>query len=106
VLYHVQLTARAEADLDEILQGIQAQASTVLASWHSRMMSQIQTLSRLPHRCSIASEASDVGCELRELLFGKRRGCYRILFTIGSDTVTVLHIRRAARGAVTADDLK
>lgn len=35
--------------------------------------------------------------EVRQLLYGKGRQTYRILFTIKSDAVSILHIRHAAR---------
>ena len=103
--YRVELTARAEADLDEILSGIQRHAPNMTAAWYFRLMASINALDQLPDRCSLADEGKDLGCELRELIFGKRRGTYRILFLIVDETVQVLHIRRAARGPVIAEDL-
>jgi hypothetical protein len=46
-----------------------------------------------------------LGIELRELLFGKRDGTYRILFVAAGQTVSILHIRHAARAAVAHRDL-
>ncbi len=105
MIYHVILTARAEADLDEILSEIQIQAPHAMVGWYSRLMASINSLERLPLRCPLADEADALGCELRELLFGKRRGTYRILFAILGKTVPILHVRRAARGPVTTADL-
>jgi hypothetical protein len=39
------------------------------------------------------------------LLFGKRRGVYRILFTMAGNTVNVLHIRHGARAPLKPEDL-
>jgi hypothetical protein len=46
-----------------------------------------------------------VGLELRELLFGKRRGVYRILFVVDGRTVNILHIRHTASGPLSTFDL-
>jgi hypothetical protein len=60
---------------------------------------------RHPGRCRLAAEANELGFELRDLLFGKRRGVYRILFVVDERTVNVLHIRHAARDAAWPHDL-
>ena len=48
---------------------------------------------------------SDVyGEEVRVLLHGKRRGVYRVLFTIRGDTVHVLTVRHSAQRSL-ADEM-
>jgi hypothetical protein len=37
----------------------------------------LQTLENHPERCALAAEAAAQGIELREELFGRRRGLYR-----------------------------
>ena len=54
---------------------------------------------------SLADEAADLGVELRQLLYGKRRNVYRILFTIEGGTVNVLRIRHAAQDRLTPEDV-
>jgi hypothetical protein len=49
----------------------------------------------------VASESDEFPVEIRQLLYGRRPGVYRVLFTIAADTVRVLHIRLSAR-----DELK
>ena len=104
--YTVRFMAKAEADLEELHQSILAKAPLTAPIWFTRLSKSILSLESLPHRCSLAEEADDLGIELRELLFGKRQGCYRILFTIQHQTVEVHHIRRAVRGRIQPDDLK
>ena len=54
---------------------------------------------KLPTRCPVSQEGSKaLGCEVRHLLHGKRRGVYRILFSIVGDTVWILRIRHSALG--------
>jgi hypothetical protein len=54
---------------------------------------------KTPMRCPVSQEDSEaLGCEVRLLLYGKRRGVYRILFSIVDDTAWVLRIRHSALG--------
>jgi hypothetical protein len=53
----------------------------------------------------LADEAADLGLELRQLLFGRRRGVYRILFTIDGQTVTIHRVRHAAQDRLSPDDV-
>jgi len=41
---------------------------------------------------------------LRELLYGRRRNVYRILFTIDGQTVNVLRVRHSAQNRLTPGD--
>ena len=53
----------------------------------------------------LADEAADLGIELRQTLFGKRRHVYRILYTFDGDTVHIHRVRHAAQDRLSADDL-
>jgi hypothetical protein len=44
--------------------------------------------------------------EIRQLLYGRRRGVYRILFTIEGDMVSVLTVRHGARGLLQPEELR
>jgi hypothetical protein len=48
----------------------------------------------------VAPESVALGVEVRHLVVAS----YRVLFVIGKDTVTVLHIRHAARRRATEED--
>jgi hypothetical protein len=43
--------------------------------------------------------------EVRQLLYGKSKNIYRVLFAIRDTTVYVLYVRHSARSPLTADDL-
>jgi plasmid stabilization system protein ParE len=104
--FQVRISARAERDVDDALDWFQRQrATTAGARWFAQLMARIDTLEKQPDRCRLADEASDVGIELRELPFGRRRGMYRILFEIQGQVVHILRIRHTARDALTPDDL-
>ena len=68
-------------------------------------MTAIDSLETMPERCGQASEATDVGLDIREFLFGKRHGTYRVLFQIDGRTVYILRVWHSARDAVSRDDV-
>ncbi len=104
--YQVRLTDKAESDVDSVLRWFTTQqANSAGATWLSALMSRLSTLESNPDRCPIADESVDVGVEIRELLFGKRRGKYRLLFRIEGKTVLILRIWHTARDTPTHDDL-
>jgi plasmid stabilization system protein ParE len=65
----------------------------------------VKSLAEQPERCGFAPEVEELGIELRQLLFGKRRSIYRVLFTVTAQSVNVLHIRHAARQPLRPGDL-
>ncbi len=43
--------------------------------------------------------------EIRQLIYGKSRNKYRILFTVREDTVFVLHIRHSSQAPLTSEEI-
>jgi plasmid stabilization system protein ParE len=106
VKYRVTLTAHAEQDVENALKWFHDQSATAAGRrWFAQLMKRIATLESRPTRCAKASEADDLGEEIRELLFGHRRAAYRILFHIRETTVEILHVRHAARDALSTEDM-
>ena len=104
--YRVELTANAERDVDSALRWFREQHATAASGrWLNAILARVDTLERHPARCRLANEADELGIELRELLFGKRHGTYRILFVIEGQMVNILHIRHASRSAASHQDL-
>jgi plasmid stabilization system protein ParE len=104
--YRVRLTARAERDVDEALAWLCEQgAGSAARRWHQRILAAVGKLERQPERCPLAAESEDLGIELRELIFGRRQGVYRVLFIIERRTVCILHIRHSARDVLRPDEL-
>ena len=103
--YQVRISQRAERDVDQTLRWFLDQRATgAAARWHARLLSRIDTLETRPQRCRLAEEAKDFGIEVRELLFGRRPGMYRILFQIKGQVVQILRIRHCARDDLSAED--
>jgi plasmid stabilization system protein ParE len=104
--YRVQLSARAEQDVDDVLAWLcQQGARSVARRWYEQLLTAVGTLQHEPRRCPLAPEAEDLALDLRERLFGRRQGVYRILFVVEKRTVHVLHIRHSARDMLGPDDL-
>ncbi len=95
--HRVRMAARAERDVDEALSRLQPRFPVAAARWHAGLLEAVQSLEEQPERYGLAPEAEELGIELRQLLFGKRRHAYRVLYTVTGETINVLHIRRASR---------
>ncbi|WP_414582712.1 type II toxin-antitoxin system RelE/ParE family toxin [Scytonema sp. PCC 10023] len=58
-----------------------------------------------PRRCALAAENDALTEEIRQLIYGKSRNKYRILFTIREDTVFVLHVRHRSQAPLTSEEI-
>ena len=71
------------------------------ARWLGGLTRSMNSLAKNPGRHPLSPDDSEaLGCEVRVLLYGRRRGVFRILFAIDGDTVTVLRIRHSAQGPI------
>ena len=89
---NVEITALADANLEEIYLRIRKDSPARAAQWRKGLLKAAQTLDRFPERCPLAPE-SGPELEIRQLVYG----VYRVLFTVAKGTVYVLHIRHGAR---------
>jgi plasmid stabilization system protein ParE len=97
--YHVILQPRAEREIQAAARWIlgQSRSPATALRWARNLRAKIATLKTSPQRCPIDSDSEVYGEEVRVLLYGKRRGVYRVLFTIRGDTVRVLTVRHSAQ---------
>jgi len=99
--YDVVIEESAAQELDEAFLWSCAIWSLPQAEkWFVGLMDAINSLSRFPKRQPLALESDAFDVEVRQLLYGRGRGQYRILFTIKEKTVHVLHIRHSARRSI------
>ncbi len=103
--HRVVITAEAKANLRSAYEWAAQHAPETAARWLERFEAELKTLDRNPRRRPLAPEDKLVDSEIREFIFGWRRGAYRALFTIVGDEVRILHVRRAARDLATPSDL-
>jgi plasmid stabilization system protein ParE len=104
--YEVVVTAAAKQNLRSAYLWTAERAPQTALAWLDRFEVEINTLENFPERCALAPENNLVEAEIRQLIYGRRQGAYRALFTIVGDEVRVLHIRRAVRDWATAEDLQ
>jgi plasmid stabilization system protein ParE len=101
VTYRVVITVGARTDAVEAFRWIAEQSSEAAARWYAGFEKAIAKLATHPERCPVAQEETEIlGITLRQLLYGRRGGVYRILFSIENDTVTIHYVRHSARGPI------
>jgi plasmid stabilization system protein ParE len=102
----VLLTPGAYADVREITRFIAGRVSPASAArWHAAIEAAIGRLATEADRWPQADEAAELGIDLREMLHGRQRHVYRVLFTLDGDTVNVLRVRHAAQDHLRPDDV-
>jgi plasmid stabilization system protein ParE len=107
--YHVVVQPRAKRDIQLAAHWILGQSGSPATAvrWARKLRATIATLKSTPQRCPIDPDSEVYGEEVRVLLYGKRRGVHRVLFTIRGDTAHVLTVRHSAQRSLaeeTADD--
>lgn len=99
--YCIEISSVAEAEADSAFLSLSQVAPTKASQWYAGLLQAIESLSQMPKRCRLARENEYFTQEIRQLLYGKGRSSYRILFTIleGQEvsTVRILHIRHASQ---------
>jgi len=100
--HKVELSRRAQRDVDSIYFRIREDSPTNAARWRRRLVDAIDSLEKFPLRHAIAPEAEAVGIELRQMMFG----VYRVLHIVEVNTVNIVTVRHGARRFIAADELK
>jgi plasmid stabilization system protein ParE len=102
--YLINITARAERDLDSLFEAIRAGDSETALRWYKGLYKAIQTLETLPNRCPSTRENP----HHRHLLYGHKPHVYRVIYRVleKQRQVEVLHIRHGARREFTESDLE
>ena len=99
--YRVVFTARARADVIEQFHHLVDRSPAAAARWYTGIEKAIAKLGTQPERHPIAQDETDqLGITLRQMLYGRRPGVFRILFSIEGDTVTLHYVRHSARGPI------
>jgi plasmid stabilization system protein ParE len=97
--YRVVIQPRAERDIRTAALGILGRSGSRATAlrWARNLHAKIAGLTTTPRRCPVDPDSDVYGEEVRVLLYGKRRGVYRVLFAIRGDTVHVLTVRHSAQ---------
>jgi plasmid stabilization system protein ParE len=105
VPYAIDIFPRAMADISAAVSWRSRRSAFAAGQVHAGLLRAVRTLANNPERCPLADEAADLGVDLRELHYGRRRNIWRILFTIEGQTVRILRVRHAAQDRITSDDV-
>ncbi|MBD2776232.1 type II toxin-antitoxin system RelE/ParE family toxin [Iningainema tapete] len=104
--FQVEITPIAETQINKAYQWYRERNSEFADHWFRGIMNAIATLQEKPRRCSLAVEHEIFPEETRQLLYGKSKNMYRVLFTIRDTTVTVLYVRHGSQASLTVEDLE
>jgi len=101
--YLVEITRRAERDLSQLYDRINAQQSDSARKWYLGLRQRILTLERYPKRCPVTR----VRGKLRQLLYGRKHWQYRVIYRVFEKQrrVEILHVRTGARRDPRRSDL-
>ena len=103
--YRVEVSARAEHDLHEIVTYLSEREPAAAEAWLDAFERAVASLASYPRRCRPLPEVSDLLADVRQVLVGP----YRVIFAIepaastpprGVGRVVVLHVRHAARSGL------
>jgi len=103
--YKVIIQPPALADIEGAYRYIHERAPTRAPDWLDKLYEAMESLEELPKPCSLAPESNEVGQDIRQMLYGKRGGVYRVLFVVLDDQVRILHVRHAAREFLKPDEI-
>ncbi len=92
--YRVVFTFRARADVIKQFNYLADRSPDAASRWYTGLDKAVARLSALPERHPIAEDESEqLGTPLRQMLYGRRPGVFRILYSIDGDVVTIHYVR-------------
>jgi plasmid stabilization system protein ParE len=103
--FQVELTPIAEIQIEQAYQWYRDRNPQFADRWFRSLMNAIATLQEKPQRCALAVEHEIFPEEVRQLLHGKSKNIYRVLFAIRDMTVYILYVRHSAQAPLTLEDL-
>lgn len=102
--YLVELSRTAEAEVLEAFIWKGEHSASAANQWYSGLITALASLEEHPRRCPLAPDHEAFSEEVHQLLYGKRRDVYRILFSIRGVIVYVLHVRHGSQKPFSASD--
>ncbi len=95
--YRVDISIPALLDAEKAFLFIRGDAPGKAKDWYEGLLKAVFTLENSPLRCAVAPESKDAGIEVRQLLYGKKKHSFRILFGVSLDAQTGENIVRIYR---------
>jgi plasmid stabilization system protein ParE len=104
--YRVELSRRAERDVDQILSWIHERSPQGAASWFKCWTKVLSGIEDHPNLALLAPEDEHHDEDIHNRTFKTRSGRkYRVIFVIRDDVVFVTHVRGAGQGMIPPEEL-
>lgn len=104
--FQVRFTQTAKVEIDTAYSYLRAQNSVYADNWFRDLMDTVASLQEMPLRCGLAPENDTFTQEIHQLIYGKSRNKYRILFTLRENTVFILHVRHSSQAPLMGDKVE
>ena len=98
--FQVKLTRNAELGIESAYLWLKQHNRIYADQWFRDLMDSIATLQDKPKRCALARENENFTEEIRQLIYGKSRNKYRIIFTVKEQIVYILYVRHSAQSKI------
>jgi len=98
--FQVKLTRNAKREIENAYLWLKQGNPVYADQWFRSLMNAIATLQDKPRRCAVARENDDFPEEIRQLIFGKSRNKYRIIFTIVDNMVYIIYLRHSSQSSI------
>src|SRR5438477_8604739 len=95
--FRVVVEPPAAPDIEAAYLYLRERAPAAADRWLTGMEKALDSLQTMPRRHGLARESAEFEEEIRQMLYGRRRGMYRVLFVARGNVVRVLHVRHGAR---------
>ena len=102
----VEITRRAAREIEDQYRWLAERWPAAADRLRDSLLAAVGSLEKNPERCPEALEAEWYGPGLRQLLHGRRRRIYRILFEIRGDVVLVVRVRHSAQDLLGPEDFE
>ncbi|MEA5488776.1 MULTISPECIES: type II toxin-antitoxin system RelE/ParE family toxin [Pseudanabaena] len=99
--FQVRLTRSSEQQIEAIYLWLKDRNPEYADQWFRGLMNLIATLQDKPRRCPLVKENHSTSEEIRQILYGKSRNKYRVIFAIRENTVHIIYVRHSAQSSIT-----